>query len=71
MDLSLIPGGFSDALAALLGPDAKGLSATTVTRLKTVWEDAHDAWSRRSLECKQYVYLWADGIHFHIRLPAA
>ena len=61
-------GGFSDALAALLGPDAKGLSATTVTRLKAVWEDEHEAWSRRSLEGKQYVYLWADGIHFNIRL---
>lgn len=61
-------GGFSDALAALLGPDAKGLSATTVTRLKAVWEDEHDAWSHRSLEGKQYVYVWVDGIHFNIRL---
>jgi transposase-like protein len=61
-------GGFSDALAALLGPDAKGLSATTVTRLKAVWEDEHEAWSRRSLEGKQYAYLWVDGIHFNIRL---
>ena len=61
-------GGFSDALTALLGPDAKGLSATTVTRLKSVWEDEHEAWSHRSLEGKQYVYLWVDGIHFNIRL---
>jgi putative transposase len=61
-------GGFSDALAALLGPDAKGLSATTVTRLKAVWEDEHRAWSHRSLEGKAYVYVWVDGIHFNIRL---
>ena len=61
-------GGFSDALAALLGPDAKGLSATTVTRLKAVWEDEHEAWSHRSLEGKRYVYVWVDGIHFNIRL---
>ena len=61
-------GGFSDALAALVGPDAKGLSATTVTRLKAVWEDEHHAWSHRSLEGKEYVYVWVDGIHFNIRL---
>ena len=61
-------GGFSDALQALLGPDAKGLSATTVTRLKAVWEDEHKAWSHRSLEGKEYVYVWVDGIHFNIRL---
>ena len=61
-------GGFSDALAALLGPDAKGLSATIVTRLKAVWEDEHRVWSHRSLEGKVYVYIWADGVHFKIRL---
>lgn len=61
-------GGFSDALAALLGPDAKGLSATTVTRLKAVWEDEYHAWSDRSLAGKEYVYVWVDGIHFNIRL---
>jgi putative transposase len=61
-------GGFSDALAALLGPEAKGLSATTVTRLKSVWEDEHREWSHRSLEGKEYVYIWADGVHFNIRL---
>jgi putative transposase len=61
-------GGFSDALGALLGPEAKGLSATTVTRLKAVWEDEHQQWSHRSLEGKEYVYIWADGVHFNIRL---
>ena len=61
-------GDFSEALRALVGPNAPGLSATTVTRLKAVWEEEYRAWSKRSLEGKQYVYLWVDGIHFNIRL---
>jgi putative transposase len=61
-------GDFSEALAALLGPQAKGLSATTVTRLKAVWQEEYDAWSKRSLAGKNYVYVWADGVHFNIRL---
>jgi transposase-like protein len=61
-------GDFNEALAALLGPDAKGLSATTVTRLKGIWQEEYQEWSRRSLADKRYVYVWADGIHFNIRL---
>jgi putative transposase len=61
-------GDFSEALAALLGPNAPGLSASTVTRLKTVWEEEFQEWNRRSLEGKQYVYVWVDGVHFNIRL---
>ena len=61
-------GDFSEALAALLGPDAPGLSASTVTRLKAVWEDEYQAWSKRSLEGKHFAYVWADGVHFNIRL---
>jgi putative transposase len=61
-------GDFSEALAAILGPDAPGLSATTVTRLKAVWQQEYDAWSKRSLAAKHYVYVWADGVHFNIRL---
>ena len=61
-------GDFREALAALLGPDCPGLSATTVTRLKTVWEKEYDQWSKRSLADKQYVYVWADGIHCNVRL---
>jgi transposase-like protein len=61
-------GDFSEALAALLGPDAPGLSASTVVRLKAVWETEYQAWNQRSLEGKRYVYVWADGIHFNIRL---
>jgi transposase-like protein len=61
-------GDFPEALQALLGPDAPGLSANTVTRLKAAWEEEHRAWSQRSLKGKQYVYVWADGVHFNIRL---
>jgi len=61
-------GDFSEALAALLGPQAKGLSAATVTRLKAVWAEEYEAWSKRSLAGKHYVYVWADGVHFNIRL---
>jgi transposase-like protein len=61
-------GAFAEALQALVGPQAAGLSATTITRLMTVWQEEYKTWNRRSLEGKQYVYVWADGIHFNIRL---
>jgi len=61
-------GGFSDALQALLGPDAPGLSASTITRLKGGWEQEYKDWQSRSLRSKRYVYIWADGVYFNIRL---
>ena len=61
-------GDFQEALQALLGESANGLSATTINRLVKIWEDEHQAWSRRSLEGKEYVYIWADGVYFNIRL---
>jgi putative transposase len=61
-------GDFTEALQALLGPDCPGLSATTVTRLLEQWQNELQAWSRRDLSDKQYVYVWADGIHFNVRL---
>lgn len=61
-------GDFSEALQALLGPAAPGISATTVTRLKATWEGEFEAWGKRRLEGKRYVYVWADGVHFNIRL---
>ncbi len=61
-------GDFSEALAALLGPEAPGLSASTVVRLKEVWQQEYEAWSKRSLADKRYVYFWVDGVHFNIRL---
>jgi len=61
-------GDMNEALQSLLGPDCPGLSATTVTRLKTIWEQEYDQWSKRSLKEQEYVYVWADGIHTNIRL---
>jgi putative transposase len=61
-------GDFQEALAALVGPDCPGLSATTVTRMKGIWEGEYAAWSKRDLSNKHYVYVWADGVHFNIRL---
>jgi putative transposase len=61
-------GDFCEALQALLGPEAPGLSATSITRLKATWEGEFEAWNKRSLEGKQYVYVWADGVHFNVRL---
>src|SRR4051795_10599389 len=61
-------GDFSEALQAILGPDAPNLSATTVTRLKAGWEQDHEAWAKRSLAGRRYVYVWADGVYFNIRL---
>jgi transposase-like protein len=61
-------GDFSEALAALVGPQAKGLSASTIVRLKSTWEEEFQEWTKRSLQGKQYVYVWADGVHFNIRL---
>jgi len=61
-------GQFPEALEAILGPDAAGLSANTVTRLKQQWEDDYKVWATRDLSKKRYVYLWADGIHFNVRL---
>jgi transposase-like protein len=61
-------GDFSEALAALLGKDAPGLSSSTVVRLKQVWETDFKEWNRRDLTDSRYVYAWVDGIHFNIRL---
>ena len=61
-------GDFSEALAALLGKDAAGLSASAIGRLKDGWLDEHIAWQKRDLSAKRYVYIWADGIHLQARL---
>jgi putative transposase len=62
---------FGEALQALLGPDAAGLSATTITRLKADWADEYKQWASSDLSSKHYVYIWADGVHFNIRLEDA
>jgi putative transposase len=60
-------GDFQEALHALLGTEGKGLSASTISRLKGIWEQEHETWNRRSLKNKRYVYIWADGVYFNIR----
>lgn len=61
-------GDFGEALTALLGPDAPGLSAATIARLKAAWADDYERWTRRDLSTKRYVYFWADGVYFQPRL---
>ena len=61
-------GDFSEALAALLGTQAPGLSASTISRLKDVWQDKMECWQRRDLTAKRYVYFWVDGIYFGARM---
>lgn len=59
---------FGEALQALVGDQAKGLSANVIVRLKEQWADEYDQWSKRDLSGKHYVYIWADGIHAKVRL---
>jgi len=59
----LSTGDFSEVLGVLLGPEAAGFSATTITRLLKVWQEEYQVWRTRSLEGKEYVYLWADGVY--------
>ena len=61
-------GDFSEALAALLGPHAKGLSAKTITRLKTAWWADYEAWQKRDLGTRRFLYIWADGVYFKPRM---
>ena len=61
-------GDFSEALEAILGRDAPGLSATNIVRMKAGWEQEYQGWCRRDLSGKRYVYFWADGIHVNVRL---
>jgi transposase-like protein len=61
-------GDFSEALGAIVGPDAPALSANVIVRLKDKWSQEYETWSRRGLSQKHYVYFWADGIHVNVRL---
>lgn len=61
-------GDYQEALAALLGDQAKGLSANTVSRLKKQWEDEHADWQKRDLTDQRYIYWWADGVYSNVRM---
>ena len=55
------------ALKVLLGPDAKGLSANTISRLKQDWAQEYEGWRDTQLDKEQWVYIWADGIYSGLR----
>lgn len=59
---------FSEALSSILGEGAKGLSANSIVRMKAKWADEYRSWQERSLAGKRYIYIWADGIYFNVRL---
>ncbi|SEO34814.1 Transposase (or an inactivated derivative) [Paracoccus alcaliphilus] len=61
-------GDFSEALAALLGPQAQGLSAATISRLKADWWNDYEAWQRRDLGMRRFLCIWADGVYFKPRM---
>jgi putative transposase len=61
-------GDFREAVQSLVGEDAPALSPNVVVRLTGQWSQEYDEWSRRDLSEKQYVYVWADGIHVNVRL---
>jgi transposase-like protein len=64
----LSTGDFRGALAALLGDGAPGFSPSVVTRLVSAWQSEYDTWKKRPLADRDYVYVWADGVHFNVRL---
>lgn len=61
-------GDFTEALQALLGQEVIGLSPETIVRLKQVWQEEYEEWSKRGLSEERYVYWWVDGIYFNVRL---
>lgn len=61
-------GQFQETLKPLFGEAAKGLSAQVISKLIKSWEDDYEAWNKRDLSDKEYVYFWADGIYSNVRL---
>jgi putative transposase len=64
-------GDFREALAALLGKDAPNLSPAVITRLTAEWQPDYEAWQKRNLSARRYVYVWADGVYLQARMEAA
>jgi putative transposase len=64
----LSSGDFREAMPALLGDDAAGLSPSSITRLTAVWQEEYETWRTRTLADRDYVYVWVDGVHFGVRL---
>ena len=64
----LSTGDYTEALSALLGDGAKGLSSSTISRLKEHWTEEYQGWAKRDLSQKKYVYWWADGVYSNVRM---
>ncbi len=64
----LSTGDFKEALGALLGEKASGLSPSSIARMTAAWEEEHRSFRQRDLSEEDYVYVWADGVHFRVRL---
>lgn len=64
-------GDFSKVLESILGKNVSGLSRTNIVRLKKLWEQDYKDWVGRDLSHKRYVYFWADGVYFNVRLEDA
>ncbi len=60
-------GEMGPALEVLVGAQAKGLSASTVSRLKQQWREEYEGWRHRRLDQERWVYVWADGIYSGLR----
>jgi len=58
---------FDEALKALFGESVRGLSPSTITRLKRAWEAEYAEWRQRDWQGREFVYLWADGIYVNVR----
>ena len=61
-------GDFQEALSAIMGPDAPNLSPGVILRLTAGWQGQYDAWTRRDLSARHYVYMWADGVYLQARM---
>ena len=61
-------GDFSDALTAIVGPAAAGMSSSTICRLKEDWSIEYDQWRKRDLSKKRYIYFWVDGVYLKVRM---
>ena len=64
----LSTGDFKEALGALLGEKASGLAPSSIARMTAAWEEEHRRFRQRDLSEEDYVYVWADGVHFRVRL---
>ena len=64
-------GEMATALEVLVGPEARGLSASTVSRLKQAWSEDYKTWCNKSLDKDRWVYIWADGVYSGLRAEDA